>query len=432
MLSQQWENRAVFFVSLLLLCNNLVWLLMMKKVQTLVFLLLLPAMLLVTTSCRKKQQHPPTSVLVPDEPIQKLTWESAQRTKSGLRHNGAEPGLLRTGSIENAAHVPEPAFDYFLHSLNLQLEMAGFQVSNASSRILTGVLTRSADELIFSFRVQEDNTILYSDSAGVPDDSRLKGTLAQFESGTDQVSKPEVHHHEVAIPTPVVQLKSPPLDVNSFCPVAGEPCEIMLLYEDHLVLEDWKNNSHRDVPLSGFSSIRSRSPSGKIYFDADGFTIMHNNLSILLRLNPALVPLSSAQTLLLPVPERGSNTFLLADGHFYDFDLVGGKILVAVDTDYNLNVAERGNLVRSSQKVGGSVTSALPVIYTSAFVPPGNMDSVMKFHYENGVLAYESSRQLDGEILDVFLTDLNQDRELELLVTLKTERGIFIEVLTPF
>jgi hypothetical protein len=56
----------------------------------------------------------------------------------------------------------------------------------------------------------------------------------------------------------------------------------------------------------------------------------------------------------------------------------------------------------------------------------------MKFVYENSSLALVSRQQVEGEILDLAVTDLNKDGVLELLATVRTKNQIFIDVLEAF
>jgi hypothetical protein len=92
----------------------------------------------------------------------------------------------------------------------------------------------------------------------------------------------------------------------------------------------------------------------------------------------------------------------------------------------------KGTLITAASEVGNTLFVQLPYIYTSAATFPGQRDALQKFLYQNGQIILESSQSYDGEILDILIADLNQDGKSEMIVTLNSSRGIFLDVLENF
>ena len=240
-------------------------------------------------------------------------------------------------------------------------------------------------------------------------------------------------HKEVKVPTPLAQLNEPPLDVAPAC--KSSACSVLLLYDNRLDVLDWQNGQTRSIafPPSFQSAIRSRSPSGKILQFGDGYLVLYNNLANPIYFNAKLDPAPGLYTNRpewLPIPEPGRNWFTLNDGHFYDFELLSEKGIAAAGTDYRLNVADAGNLLISTERVGATISVSKNSIYTSSPTLAGQPDTILKF--DRTTLQQVSSRAMDGQITDLCITDLNGDGQSELLVTLISPHGIFIQVLEPF
>lgn len=132
------------------------------------------------------------------------------------------------------------------------------------------------------------------------------------------------------------------------------------------------------------------------------------------------------------MPEPGLNTFALRNGRFFDFQFISKNSLAVIDTAGNLEVGASGTLVKADKTVGGTLCLDEPVIYASSPSLPGQPDSILKFTMQNGTITFDSSREADGDIIDLAVTDLNQDQKKELLVTTVTSRGILIEVMDVF
>jgi hypothetical protein len=126
------------------------------------------------------------------------------------------------------------------------------------------------------------------------------------------------------------------------------------------------------------------------------------------------------------------NTYTLADGRFFDFEEFGANGLAVIDVRNKLFLAERGNVVAADRPAGSVLHATPPYIYTSAPVLPGESDALLKFSYKDGLLRWEKSQNIDGNIFNVAITDLNRDQKPEMLVTVQNQRGIFIEVHEPF
>ena len=56
----------------------------------------------------------------------------------------------------------------------------------------------------------------------------------------------------------------------------------------------------------------------------------------------------------------------------------------------------------------------------------------MKFSNQNGTLQLITSRPVDGQIMDLAISDVNQDGQKELLVTMRTAKGILVDAQAPF
>jgi hypothetical protein len=189
-----------------------------------------------------------------------------------------------------------------------------------------------------------------------------------------------------------------------------------------------------DFPRSSLAPIVSRAPSGKIVSSTSGFTILENDLTAPLSFDTSLRPIPAPeQSFILPRPEPGKNTFVLADGRFYDFEILPeSRQILAIETSRHLSVATQGVVATSTETVGGVLLADLPVIYTSSDSLPGQPDAILKFRLENDRLSLESRRPLPSEILDLAMGDVNGDGRNELLCTVRTETGALIEVIDAF
>ena len=98
-----------------------------------------------------------------------------------------------------------------------------------------------------------------------------------------------------------------------------------------------------------------------------------------------------------------------------------------IQEDQRLSIGA-GTLIESSELVGGSLAALEPTIYTSSNSLPGQPDSLLKFTYNNPSLTLRSTTQMDGEILDLAITDLNHDNAPELLITIRRNAGIYVDV----
>jgi hypothetical protein len=61
----------------------------------------------------------------------------------------------------------------------------------------------------------------------------------------------------------------------------------------------------------------------------------------------------------------------------------------------------------------------------------GQPDAILKFVQQENLLTFVSSRPVDGDILDLACTDLNQDGKQELLATVRIGKKILIEPMEP-
>jgi hypothetical protein len=267
------------------------------------------------------------------------------------------------------------------------------------------------------------------------------------------VEPPHEHMHaERLIPTPLAQLKEAPLDLSAACKPGARECSILLLYSQKITVLDWKSGQTQDIsfPRNFFSPTISRAPSGKIIsvnLDVGNrinvtdsqkasikYLITNNNLSSFVYLDadlngPFLLDCSKC---LIPVATPGVNTFALKDGKFHDFEFLPANELAIIDDQYHLSMGGKGTLITAASEVGNTLFVQLPYIYTSAATFPGQRDALQKFLYQNGQIILESSQSYDGEILDILIADLNQDGKSEMIVTLNSSRGIFLDVLENF
>lgn len=242
------------------------------------------------------------------------------------------------------------------------------------------------------------------------------------------------HHNDVKIPTPLAQLEQAPLDVAAAC--LNSQCEVFLLYCNRLEILNWSDGQKQSIslPEAFLSSVRSRAPNGKIIPFASGVIALSNCLAhaAYFSMDAKNPPAVFTQKLeWLPAPQSGFNWFSLQDGRFYDFEKYSSTAMAAIDTSFHLNIAQQGNLATSSEKVGGKLCVSPSAIYTSSpSLPAEANDAVLKFDLTS--LQRTASRPVDGQILDLAISDLNQDGEQELLLTLQTANGILIDVMEPF
>ncbi|HEY4490455.1 MAG TPA: hypothetical protein VI958_00595, partial [Acidobacteriota bacterium] len=78
-------------------------------------------------------------------------------------------------------------------------------------------------------------------------------------------------------------------------------------------------------------------------------------------------------------------------------------------------------------EAGGTLAVMLPSIYTSSPSMPDKNDAIWKFSVKDRSLELESSRPVDGQILDLLIGDLNNDGRSELIVTSRKSQGIMVE-----
>jgi len=359
-----------------------------------------------------------------DEPIQKLAGEAAEKVQQSLSSAGASKVEIH---LENHDLLPPKAFVYFDNAFVAHL--ATYQISKGSSEWkLEGDLSKEMGRLTFSFSIGKDQQTMTRESASIPYDERLQNALAQF-------AEPEmVHdhsaHQEMPVPTPLAEIAEIPLDVAEDC--EGNNCLLLLLYSNRLVARNWQNGSEQTIPLRG-TAQRSRAPSGKILLIDDSIFVSSNSLTAPIVLDHKLNPAKGTMPARFPQPEPGRNTYFLSDGEFYDYEKLGSAGLAVIDNKYHLQIADQGKLISTDQRVGGSLSVSLPYIYvTSAVLPNQLKDSILKFRYENDALSLVDTRTFDGTVYDIAITDLNRDQKPEMLVTLRNQRGIFIEVYEPF
>jgi len=385
----------------------------MKRILLTLFLII------AITSCQKKlpQEIPSNQIKPPEDPLQRLAWDSARQINPS-----AKSYVAKLGTIENQAKLPDSQLHYFRGALEnelWQLKPPG----NAPSVDVNGLLTEANGQLQFLWKIPAEN---------------LSGVAAVLWKPPPQETSEEHHHeqmemhqhHDVLIPTPVAQLQSPPLDVSQGCEHPNEDCELLVLYADSIERINWKTNNKRRIsfPQEYFAQLRSRAPSGKILNVDGNYIIDQNNLTEPLQYDLKLdqfTPLNLPPQ--IPRATPGLNIFSLMNGHFYDFEILNPKGLAVIQEDQRLSIGA-GTLITSTELVGGSLAVLGATIYTSSNSLPGQPDSLLKFAYNNLSLMLQSNTQMDGEILDLAATDLNQDNAPELLITIRSIDGIFIRV----
>ncbi len=388
-------------------------------------------LLLTIFGCQKQAPHfpeiPPPPPEILQEPIQKLAQDASEKIRLTLKNNTASTiEILRLDSHEI---FPAAAFTFFTNGLTTQLASRGVQKTPGIWK-LEGDLSKQHGQIVFSFAIFKNEERISTDSVSVPDDERLQNTLAQFEPS--EKIHDHVSHKEMPVPTPLVELKEIPLDVAENCQEAGG-CSLLLLYSDVLVERNWQTGKERSIPLPTTASQRSRAPSGKILNMQNVLFIVSNQL-----VTPAVFQHNLTQTSgrlpgRLPKPESGLNTYALSEGRFYDFSEFGPNGLAVIDVKNRLHVADQGKLTSAEQMAGGTIYVAPPYIYTSSpSLPEKGQDSIQKFLYKDGLVSLEQSQNIEGNIYDIVITDLNQDKQREMLVTVRNPRGIFIEVHDPF
>jgi hypothetical protein len=369
-------------------------------------------------SCQKKLPPViPDQNKPPDEPLQRLAWDSARQI-----NQSAKSYVAKLGTIDNQAKLPDSQLHYFRGALENEL----WQLTppgNASTVLVNGVLTEANGQLQFLWEIPTE---------------KLSGVAAVLWKSTPTETSEEHHHeqmemlqhHDVLIPTPVAQLQATPLDVSQGCEQAKEDCELLVLYADSIERINWKTSNKRRIsfPLEYFAQVRSRAPSGKI-LNIDGtYIIVQNNLTDPLQYDLKLDQFSAANLpAQIPRATPGLNIFSLMNGHFYDFEVLNPKGLAVIQQDQRLSIGA-GTLITSNEQVGGSLAVLGTTIYTSSNSLPGQPDALLKFVYNNPSLMLQSTTQMDGDILDLAATDLNQDNALELLITIRRNGGIFIDV----
>lgn len=370
----------------------------------------------------------------PDEPVQRLAWEAARRIHSGLPQQVS----FRLEPIANRAKLPEKLVEYFRSALEKQLDAAHVSLSDSSDVALSGQLLLRDTELAFAFAASGNGATLLSDSSSIPYDSRLQNIVAQFQPEPGpETSEP--------IPSTLMTLEQPPLDLL--------PCKdgLILLYPDHLELRDWKEKKDRYFLFSEKfrADTRSRAPSGKILAiqgdflrrltlpassDSDlFFVITASDLSGPIYFDSAWngpFPVS-CHGCPLPVATPGLNTFQIADGHFFDFELLPESRIAVVDSHNQLSLADRGNLITADRPVGSTLCADWPHLYTSAAVDSASNDSLLQFVYQDNALVLESLRDVNGQILNLSLSDLDHDHKQELLAVVKNAGSIRVEVWQP-
>jgi hypothetical protein len=377
-----------------------------------------------------------TTVISPDptpqqqtslEPIQKLAADSARLIETALENHGST--RIEFFRLDGHDIFPAAAFTYFENALAAQLGTAGIHRAPGELK-LSGDLSKQQGDIVFSFEILKHTDRIFSGSAHIPEDQRLKNTLAQFE--TREPVHDHTGHKEMPVPTPLLELKRLPLDTSEHCaPGQAGDCSLLLLYREELVERNWKQNTERVIPIP-LTGIRSRAPSGKILKMHDSIFILTNELSAPLVFDKNLQRISANFPSHLPRAEPGLNTYALVDGRFFDYDPLGVKGLAVVDLENRLYVADQGRLVSAEQPVGGTIHVSSPYIYTSsAVLPVEQRDMLMKFFYNDGQLQLEKSQNIDGAVYDIAITDLNRDGRPEMLVTVHNARGMFIEVHEP-
>ncbi len=378
-------------------------------------------LVLSIVSCQKKlpPEIPQNQTKPPEDPLQRLAWDSAKQISESKKSYS-----VKLGTIDNQAKLPDNQFHYFRGALENEL----WQLkpgTDASTTVVNGVLSQENGQLQFLWDMQ-----LQTEKASGVAAVLWKSPPPEISEEHHHEQMEMHHHHEVTIPTPVAQLQSIPLDVTQGCVHGNEDCELLVLYEDSIERINWKTSNKRKIsfPLEYLAQVRSRAPSGKI-LDLDGtYIIVQNNLTEPLQYDlkfdqftPANLPPQ------IPRTTPGLNIFSLMNGHFYDFEVLKPKGLAVIQEDQRLSIGA-GTLITSNERVGGSLAVLEPTIYTSSNSLPGQPDSLLKFAYNNPSLILQSTTQMDGDILDLAITDLNQDKAPELLITIRRNVGIFVDV----
>ncbi len=237
------------------------------------------------------------------------------------------------------------------------------------------------------------------------------------------------------VPSVVAELTEAPLDVLPACTENG--CRLILLFANRICVLSWQDGQKKEIQFSEslFGSIRSRAPSGKIMKFAKGYLILNQNLA-----NPLYFTDNfdsppgaySERPDWLPIPEPGVNWYTLQDGRFYDFEPIPESGLAVIDTTYTIQIGRGGKLVPSTVRCGATLCSLFPVLYTSSPVNSDEPDAVMKFRAREDSVVLETIRPVQGNIVDLAISDLNQDGVQELLVTLKTAKGFMVEAMDVF
>jgi hypothetical protein len=383
-------------------------------------ILLVVILVLACASCQKKPQEVKIDV-PPEEPFQRLAWDAVEQINKSIPN-----ASIKIGQIENRASLPDASLHYFRGALENELWS---KKGNAEPSItINGILTQANGQLQFFWKQADSDlsgmsAILWSPPAKEPEKVPEKHDHSTM-----------AHHEEAAIPIPVAYLQSAPLDVNQICLDGQEACEIVVLYADAVEMIDWKNGTKKKMSIENehFLNTRSRAPSGKILQQGESFLILNNNLNYPLKYDSNLNdPSPAEQSTNIPKAAPGLNTFLLMNGRFYDFEFLNPKGIAVIQDNQTLSIGA-GTLTTANEIVGSSLAVVWPAIYTSSSSLPDQPDSIMKFVYENSSLALVSRQQVEGEILDLAVTDLNKDGVLELLATVRTKNQIFIDVLEAF
>jgi hypothetical protein len=384
---------------------------------------LIGILLLIFVSCQKKPAFISVE-LPPEEPLQRLAWDTVQQINSRITN-----ASVKIGDIQNQASLPDSSFHYFRGALENEIRKS--KVPDAPPVTVNGILTYAEGQLQFLWKTKDYSQGEISGMSAILW-SQIPKETPKVPEEHDHAAMP--HHREVSIPAPVAYLQSPPLDVNQVCPEKQEECEIIVLYDDAVERIQWKTGNKTKVSIAPehLLQIRSRAPSGKILALSEEFLVLNNNLSNPLKYDSHFGGLSVANLpAYIPKPEPGLNTFLLMNGRFYDFELLNPKGIAVVQQNQMLSIGA-GTLITANELVGSSLAVAWPAIYTSSASLPGQPDSVLKFIQQDSTLSLVSNQEVPGEILDLAITDLNQDGTSELLVTVRTKDQIYIDVLELF
>ncbi len=381
-------------------------------------------LVLTCLSCQKKPEPIKVALSQPEDPLQRLAWDAVRQINSRIGNAAA-----KIGKIENQASLPDSSLHYFRGALENEIWKS--KTPDSIPLTVNGVLLYADGQLQFLWETTD------------PSQGQLTGMTAilwtqppkESPKVPEETDHSSMHHHkEVAIPTPVAFLQSAPLDVNQVCPENQESCEIIVLYDDAVERIDWKTGNKKKVSIAAehFLNVRSRAPSGKILALSGEFLILSNNLNYPLKYDSNFDQSSPTEhATYIPKPAPGLNTFMLMNGRFYDFELLIPKGMAVVQDNQTLSIGA-GTLTTANEIVGCSLAVNWPAIYTSSASLPDQPDSVLKFVHQNSSLTLASRKEVAGEILDLALTDLNQDGTSELLVTIRTKDQIYIDVLELF